>query len=259
MFNKISIALVAITILFFAVGGPQAEPLIDKQSLKVTRGGTLYLKSDMGSIEVESHNRDSVDVRVETKGDDADNFAVDISRDGDDVRVVGKRKKHFGLSRSSARFVVKVPQQYNVDLNTAGGSISVADLQGTVNAYTSGGSIDLGKIQGEVKVHTSGGSIAVDEVSGNIDAHTSGGSIKARLSEQPTDDCRLRTSGGSVTAYLAPSIAVDLDAKTSGGSVRSDIEVDGSVKKNRIRGKINGGGPKLELRTSGGSVRVRSL
>jgi DUF4097 and DUF4098 domain-containing protein YvlB len=115
----------------------------------------------------------------------------------------------------------------------------------------------LGKIRGDVDVKTSGGSIRVDEVSGTINAHTSGGSITAIISQQPLGDSRLTTSGGSVSASLAPSIAVDLTASTSGGRVSSEFEVDGSVKKTRITGKVNGGGPKLVLKTSGGSVRIK--
>ena len=90
-------------------------------------------------------------------------------------------------------------------------------------------------------MQTSGGAIRVEEVVGNIDAYTSGGSINATISKQLSDDCRLRTSGGSVTVYLVSDIAVDLDASTSGGRVKSEFDVDGLVKKQKIRGKINGG------------------
>jgi hypothetical protein len=69
----------------------------------------------------------------------------------------------------------------------------------------------------------------------------------------------LTTSGGSVTAYLANDIAVDLDASTSGGRVKSDFMVVGKIKKTSIKGTINGGGPDLKLKTSGGSVRIKTL
>jgi len=59
--------------------------------------------------------------------------------------------------------------------------------------------------------------------------------------------------------YLVPSVALDLYAKTSGGRVSSEFDVSGSVKKTKIEGEINGGGPKLFLKTSGGSVRVKTL
>jgi DUF4097 and DUF4098 domain-containing protein YvlB len=187
---------------------------------------------------------------------------VTFSQQGDDVIVEGNQEgsSNWGWSNNArVYYTIKVPKNYNVNLETGGGSIEVSDLVGEVEADTSGGSISLGQIQGDVDVKTSGGSISVEEVAGNIDAHTSGGSVSAKMTKQPTENCRLTTSGGSVTAYLARDIAVDLDASTSGGRVKSDFMVEGRVKKTSIDGKINGGGPQLKMKTSGGSVRIKAL
>ncbi|MDO6695812.1 hypothetical protein Q4574_21125 [Aliiglaciecola sp. 3_MG-2023] len=79
------------------------------------------------------------------------------------------------------------------------------------------------------------------------------------MTKQPNKDAELSTSGGSITAYLLDTLAIDIDASTSGGRVRSEFDVDGRVKKQSIRGEINGGGPTLELHTSGGSVSIKKL
>ena len=79
------------------------------------------------------------------------------------------------------------------------------------------------------------------------------------FAQQPQEDASLTTSGGSITARLPSDVAIDIDASTSGGRVKSEFDVSGKVKKQRIRGKINGGGPELELHTSGGSVRVEKI
>jgi DUF4097 and DUF4098 domain-containing protein YvlB len=94
-----------------------------------------------------------------------------------------------------------------------------------------------------------------------VDAQTSGGSIRARLAQQPHNDSRLSTSGGSITVAIAPSVAVDLDAHTSGGGVDTDIPVTllGRQSESSMEGKINGGGPKLVLRSSGGGIRIQKL
>lgn len=59
---------------------------------------------------------------------------------------------------------------------------------------------------------------------------------------------------------MASGIAVDLDARSSGGGVHSDvpITVQGAQDNDMLRGRINGGGPKLVLRSSGGGIRVRA-
>lgn len=148
-----------------------------------------------------------------------------------------------------------------LNARTSGGSIRVGDTSGAVEVKTSGGSITLGSIAGSVLARTSGGGIRIEDALGSVDASTSGGSIQARISKQPTGDSRLSTSGGGVTVTLAGSIGVELDARASGGGVRSDVPVtiQGRQDDNSLRGRVNAGGPKLVLRTSGGSIRVKSL
>jgi DUF4097 and DUF4098 domain-containing protein YvlB len=148
-----------------------------------------------------------------------------------------------------------------VDARTSGGSIKVGDTDGPVDVRTSGGSISLARIRGSVIARTSGGGITIEDATGSVDASTSGGSIRATLSGQINADSKLSTSGGGITVAIAPNVAADLDARASGGGVSSDvpITVQGTMDDDELRGKINGGGPKLTLRTSGGGIRVRSL
>lgn len=147
-----------------------------------------------------------------------------------------------------------------IDARSSGGSIEVGDTKGKVDVRTSGGSIRVGRSGGEVIAKTSGGGIHIEEALGSVDAHTSGGSIHATIARQPSGDSRLSTSGGNVTVELASGIRADLDAKSSGGSVTSDVPVTihGTKDENELEGQINGGGPKLVLRSSGGGIRIRS-
>jgi len=151
--------------------------------------------------------------------------------------------------------------QGDAELSTSGGHIRIGEVDGQVRAETSGGSIEIDRAGGEVRAQTSGGSIRVSEVRGTVDASTSGGSVHATLTEQPLGDCRLETSGGRVTLRLAEGIALDLDASSSGGGVDVDlpVEVRGSYSRNRLEGQINGGGPRMRLRSSGGGVSVEPL
>jgi DUF4097 and DUF4098 domain-containing protein YvlB len=145
-----------------------------------------------------------------------------------------------------------------VDLHTSGGSISLNETSGNALVKTSGGSIRLGRILGEVQARTSGGSITVDEVFGPIQATTSGGSIRVTLSDQPQNHCLLKTSGGSITVRMTQPLGLQINAKTSGGRVHCDFPLDQAtlLEKNEIQGLINGGGPLLSLKTSGGGIYI---
>lgn len=297
----------AILVLGLAAASVLASPSIGhadtvERTFAVSPGGTLKLDTDQGSVEVRSVPGDQVRVRVEREARSGrdDDFELRFEQVGPDVTVEGEAPERWGWgswNRFRVRFQVEVPERYNLDIDTSGGSIDVADLEGDVDCRTSGGSIrvadidgrvdcrtsggsiDVGRIEGSVLAKTSGGSIHIDrsggsvvaktsggnvtvnEVFGAIEASTSGGSVRATLTSQPLADCRLSTSGGRIEVTLAESIALDLDASTSGGRVEVEMPVlvQGTIGRTSINGRINGGGPQLYLRTSGGSIYVKNL
>jgi len=286
------------------------EDTISK-SFAVSPGGTLTLESDLGSVEVRGNGTNKVDIEVVRevrtgRESEAERILKEIDtkfdQSGNDVTVTLKYDR-TGLERLfnnigrylRIKFIITVPERYNLDLYTKGGGISVDNIQGVVKSRTSGGSlkfdriegditgrtsgggIDIGDVKGDTNVHTSGGSIrirsaqgpvdahtsgggiTVEEVVGTIKAETSGGSIKATITSQPKADCRLTTSGGSITVHLGEGIGINVDAKTSGGSVSTDfpVTIQGEIRRSALAAKINDGGPELYLRTSGGSIRIR--
>jgi len=195
-------------------------------------------------------------------------------------------------------FTVTVPTNYNVELKTSGGDVVVGNLNGKVYARTSGGDVTLGKITGDIDGGTSGGNVRLEEglavvklgtsggdvrvgravgptdlgtSGGNIDiksventlyAATSGGDVSAGIAGALKGDCKLSTSGGRVRVTVDQGVAFDLDASTSGGDVDASgltitIERGGSGR-SRLSGKVNGGGPLLKLRSSGGDIIVQT-
>lgn len=230
------------------------------ETFDVKLGGTLTVQTDAGSIQVETHDEPTIELRVKIENREGDKFSYRHELSDGNLTVIGEiEEKQSWVRNLRVEFNFLIPKDYNVELNTSGGSLSVEDLAGTLNARTSGGSIRVGDITGDVKLHTSGGSISTDTITGNLDAYTSGGSINVSVDKQFTEDAKFTTSGGSITAYLIPDIQMDLSASTSGGRVKSDFEVDGRVKKMSLKGSVNGGGPKLTLKTSGGSIKIKSL
>ena len=272
-----------------------------ERTFSVAGGGSLMIDTDHGNIDVESGTEGEVHVTVRRtpRGDaEASDFEVSFEQVGDKVTILGENTiRNSGRNSVSVSYMVRVPQQFNIDLETSGGNIALDDLDGRAKLNTAGGNLSIGRVTGEVDANTSGGNISVDgsnanvavntsggninlgriggtvsattsggnisveEVNGELTAKTSGGQILARLARQPQGRSILKTSGGGITVYLADGIAVDLEAETSAGRVQSDVEVTlrGEIKKDRIHGTINGGGPVLELDTSAGDINIRRL
>lgn len=146
---------------------------------------------------------------------------------------------------------------------TSGGSIIIKNYTGpSATADTMGGNIEVSDCEGRLQAKTSGGNITVGNFTGaGVFADTTGGTISFDMAKQPQDTSTLRTSGGNVNVRLPADIAVNINASTDGGNVNTEIPVASSLqpgkeKEGHLEGKINGGGPMLALRTSGGNIDI---
>jgi hypothetical protein len=290
----------------------KVERTVEK-TFAVQPGGTLRAETQGGAITVRSGGGHEVKIVVRqhiraSSAAEADELlkklTLTLEQQGNDVTAVAKYEsrpigKVFGSWPPVAvDFVVTVPGEYNAELKTSGGDITVGDLRGRVQARTSGGDLRMERIDGAVdggtsggnitlkegtatvKLHTSGGSVHVDRAGGPAEvstsggdvviksveqllrAATSGGDIKAVLTAAPRSDCSLSTSGGDIEIRLPKAAAVNLEAGTSGGEVDAaglTITIaKGGQGKTRLAGQVNGGGPLLKLRTSGGDISIRT-
>ncbi len=261
-----------------------------RSSIQVDSGGMLEVDISAGSIEIDTH--DESQVEVDARSGSA--FHFELSGDGSNARLTGEASGWLGmLSSGNVSVRIKIPAEFSVDLTTAGGAIEIDDVGGDVRARTSGGKIEVEGAVGHVDLHTSGGPIQVDDVDGDVRARTSGGSVEisevtgeveartsgghvqvhdvggavfartsgGRISIRFNDRAEgdIETSGGSIEVEVEEGVGIELDASTSGGrvSIDSELRVSGTISRSRVQGKINGGGPELRLRTSGGNVRLR--
>lgn len=269
----------------------------------VVSGERLDVSTSGGSITVTGSDNNEAVIKMfvrrnnrylQASDTDLRNFEIKIEKSGNTVVASAKRlQSNTNILRpnnESISFEVSVPRNFQINVNTSGGSIRLTDLEGELSGRTSGGSIRLSKLVGDIDVRTSGGSITIEESSGKISARTSGGSVSASNSEGVLDlstsggsvrlenlagevsastsggsiraniasltgDLSLRTSGGSISATLPRGLGLNLDLR--GNSVRIPLEnFSGETKRNQIVGNMNGGGHNITMRTSGGGVTV---
>ncbi len=284
-----------------------------EKTFAVQAGGNLKAATQGGDITIQTS--DSPEVRILVKQEirasteqEADGIleklTLKLEQAGNDVTAEAKYEKRgpgswFGnWPPVTVSFVVTVPKNFNLNLNTSGGDIAVASLRGNVQARTSGGDLEFARIDGDLdastsggditlkegtaraKLNTSGGDIQVDHAGGLtevstsggdiklnsvaqlISATTSGGNVRAVLTEAPRQDMFLSTSGGDVEVEIVKGAGFQLDASTTGGDVDLDgfkITIEqGRPGKSKLVGAVNGGGPLLKLRSSGGDIDINA-
>jgi DUF4097 and DUF4098 domain-containing protein YvlB len=224
--------------------------------------GWLFGGSGSG-IRVDVTVPEETTVEVDTSGGSIElrNLIGPVVADTSGGNIEARAMRGRIVADTSGGSIVLEDVEGPVEADTSGGRIELLRIAGDAQAETSGGSITARSIRGRLAAETSGGSIEIDDVSGRVEAETSGGSIYASFAPGNGQGGRLRTSGGDVRVKVDASLGLDIDASSSGGSVISDvrIETQGQSERGRLSGRLAGGGPRLELRTSGGSIRIEPL
>ena len=143
-------------------------------------------------------------------------------------------------------------------VDTSGGRIEAIDGSGSLEARTSGGSIVVKNFAGDTKVETSGGRLSFENINGKIIGRSSGGSISAKLKSPVPGDVNLETSAGSIDVMVPADAGLDVEAEASSGRVTSDLPFIGiRTDRESMKGKINGGGKSLVLRSGAGSISIK--
>ncbi|HKD08212.1 MAG TPA: DUF4097 family beta strand repeat-containing protein [Bryobacteraceae bacterium] len=242
---------------------------------KVEISGTKYGNSealrDHVTVEI-NHTTASIDIRAARggshEGSSGARFTLRVPR-GAIVDRVTSSNGHIKI-RDVARAARLV---------TSNASITATRLEGDVDAHTSNGSIEIEGVKGGATLKSSNGRIEMESVGGPLDAETSNNSITARLDSAPSAATRLLTSNGSIdltlgaspkadiraetrnngiTLHLPPGVGAHLVAQTTNGSITSEFDLTskGEEEKHHVDGVIGGGGPRIDLNTTNGKIRV---
>ncbi len=156
--------------------------------------------------------------------------------------------------RASAELCIRVPRRmHEAVVESRGGEIEIADLDGAVRVATAGGAIQVDRVGGTVAVRTGGGAVRLDKIGGAVECFTGGGTITAGLLG---GEATLSTGGGEIVVREARGM---VHARALGGNIRIE-RADGGVQAAAIRGLVDvvqSGGP-VKVETGTGSIRVRA-
>lgn len=221
---------------------------------------SLQVSAQSASVEVQGGAQQAVSYRVRervyTDSEQAARRQLQQYRFSASARggVAVLEGQHLGERprKLSVDLSLQVPQALQAaKIETDGGSVSVRNVAGRVDASTGGGSMQLDGIGGDVSASTGGGTIDVGTAGGDLRLQTGGGSI------------RVASAKGKITAQSGGGSVVVLDGlqgaflETGGGSIQVK-HCQGTVKASTGGGSIDLGqihGP-AEMETGGGSIHL---
>lgn len=236
------------------------------KSFPVSAEPDLRVTTTDGAITVRAWDRNEIAARVITHGWQIRPSEVRVNDHHAANRVeieVITPKEFVTFGRHSVEVVISVPRELHAELRSGDGHISLQDLKGEFHLSTGDGSIDADAIDGVLDAKTGDGSIRASGRWERLDLRTEDGSVEAgaRAGSKMTGAWSVHTGDGHVTLRLPENFSADLDAHTGDGKVTVDfpVTVSGSVGGSDLRGKLNGGGETLTVRTGDGGIRLARL
>jgi hypothetical protein len=224
-----------------------------QRTYKLPEGGQFQLNSPNGAIEVApSADATTVEVVAERRARASSEEAAkeELKRiqitdrvTPTSIRIEVARSSdsglHMGRGGREVFFKIKVPKNAAVTLETRNGEVHVTGLSGSV------------------KADSSNGSIVGEELSGPVQAGTTNGDVRMQVVAVQPDGIRLDTTNGSIDLKIPADAKADISARWVNGNFRtSGINPEGQRERRRFEGKLNGGGPRIELSTTNGSIHI---
>ena len=231
-------------------------------------GRTLYVRNLNGAIRVTKadgdrasvvatkrwRRGDPADVRIEqikaVNGGDVIICAFWVERSSCDERGYRSRDNdgdgwNWRGRRNdvSVEFTIKLPAGVRVVVSSVNGEISVEEATAEVEATT---------VNGSVWAASSGGPVLAQSVNGDV---------RARMSSRGSRDLKFSSVNGTVIVQVPDDTDADVSLSTVNGSVQSDfpVTIQGRLNPRKLRATLGKGGPRLDMKTVNGDVRLRKL
>jgi hypothetical protein len=169
---------------------------------------------------------------------------------------------------------VTVPTRTKIRTRTGSGDQQIGEVLGPVQATAGSGDLRVGPIGSSLTLTTGSGDIAVLGARGDVAARSGSGDVQARaingsvqihtasgditLDGRPGADWTIAAASGDVSLKLPDDAGFVLAATTSSGRLRNRHDLDSrrSSGRRHLEGTSHGGGPRLDVRTASGSIRV---
>jgi len=270
---------------------------LDEKSFDVKPGEKLTVSASVADVDIRTWDKNEFNIKVFGNNNAEERMEFFFEKTSTGVRVKTEKRgnwiSNLFWSNIQVKFEIMVPKNFDLDITTSGGDITVGNLIGKMALNTSGGDIKLSVTEGDLKattsggdiklykqsgssyVDTSGGDIIIKESTGKVDGSTSGGDINADIRNGKVNldtsggdiklwysgenyGIALGTSGGDIAVYLPSSFKANAHLSTSGGDVSCKINATSTTKKSshKFIAELNGGGEKLTVETSGGDITV---
>ena len=243
------------------VGAESSRPQTQEEfrwTGRIGAGDVLEIKGVNGPISARPADGDEIEVVALKSGrrNDPGEVRIDVIEHAGGVTLCavyptprGERENECGVGRDGrnstenndvqVEWEVRVPRDARFRGRTVNGDVEAMDL---------GRDVDVATVNGDVRLATAG----------FAEARTVNGSIRARMAGTPSGEVSFETVNGSIELDVDPGLDADLDASWLNGDLETDLplQIDGRLGRRSAEGRLGDGGPRLNVKTVNGSIRI---
>jgi len=262
-------------------------------TVKSVNGSIQILPGDSRTVRVELYvtRRGLTVLGTERLGDD---YRIVMRQRNNMVvaEVISLKSGSWSSNTPTFNFVVYAPNNSNASLSTNNGDISITDIRGNIDVRSSSGNILLENTSGTSRLSSTSGNVRVNTHSGTVFTNAVAGDVRYY---DVIGECRIKVVSGNVTLdnirgssvvhatngnieLTMTGIEVVMDLETIVGNIRTNLpsngklnlavqgqrvnmnavrNFDGSIERNSINGKLNGGGIPVRMKSSVGSIDIQ--
>jgi len=259
-------------------------------TVPLSETGTVSIDNHDGAITITPWDRAEVsfEARVtHSEQQGVDNTQIRVDRSSNRVSIVTdfedveSSSRFFGMVQNreapDVDYTIRIPTGASLEIDDHESEISVDGLAGDVAIDTHDGRIDVRNHGGDLVIDSRDGDILLESIAGSVEIDTHDSPISARgLRGGVTIDAHdgdidlefaavtgeIRIDSHDAEARLTLPADAGFDIATNmGDDADLDIEPsmsDVSIDDNRIRGSVNGGGPRIRVSSHDGRLSIRT-
>jgi len=234
------------------------------KTLPLAAGETVRVDTYKGTVKVTTWDRAEVAVEAKVEADDSCGDAKDLAKWVDQTRVVIEKReggvsiksdydaleegqRWFGscTARPFVRYAIRMPKSAALSIKDYKSDLYVKGLAADLAIDTYKGTVDIGGLAGALSVDTYKGEVNAEIVrlAGEVHGETYKGSIVLRLPAAAAFELAAESSRGNLSVEF-PAPLTDASSRYRRHGLMA-------------RGSVNGGGPRVSLKTEKGSLALR--
>ncbi len=213
-----------------------------------TTSGNIDLSGLAGTIQVDATSGEVLLTSVDA--------ACDIDVTSGDVNLKEVKGDVDIMATSSNIMLENITG--DITMQATSGDAELLWVNGAVRITKTSGNVHAEKCSGDFSIKSTSGDVTLDQREGGLTISTTSGNVEVTSDFRNGKRFDIETISGDIRVLAPAEIKGDLILETLSGSIDTDLALEvRSLNRQKIEGRIGGGGVGIELRSTSGDIVLK--